>query len=339
MVTIKEIAEMLGVSTATVSNVIHGKTRKVSHYNIERIEKALKETNYVSRMDRNALHNSSPLIIGVVVHTTKNYENTFLSDTFYSHLIGVLEAEIRKAGYYMMLYASNDIEEIYHMVITWNIAGLIAITFTQVEYNKLAALVQRPVVAIDLYKKKNDNCYNIGTQDEQGGYLMTNYLKDCGYVHILVVGNRDVGVDYIRWQGYQKAMKEGNCRLKVYPIIAVSDAENKREKQLMGLVDFIQKNQATALFFLSDKLAVESLNFFSGKGITVPGDVGVTGYDDSPLSSICNPRITTINQNVSAKAKKSIEMLISLQNGDKIDEKNLLLPIRLVIRDSTENFR
>lgn len=339
MVTIKEIAEKLGVSTATVSNVIHGKTRKVSQANIEKIEKVLKETNYVSRMDRNALQNSSPLMIGVVVHTTKNYENTFLSDPFYSHLIGVLEEEIRKAGYYMMLYASDDIEEIYHMVLTWNIAGLIAITFTQVEYDKLAVLVQRPVVAIDLYKKKDNNCYNIGTQDEQGGYVMTNYLKDCGYTNILVVGNRDVGIDYIRWQGHEKAMKEGACPLKVYPLTAVSDDENKRKKQLKELADFSQRNRGTALFFLADKLAVEGLNFFLGKRLLVPADVGVAGYDDTPLSSICSPRITTINQNVAAKAKKAIEMLFRLLSGDEIEEKELLLPVRLVIRDSTENIR
>lgn len=338
MVTIKEIAEMLGVSTATVSNVIHGKTKKVSKKNIERIEKVLKETKYVNRMDKNALINEKPLIIGVVIHTCKSYENTFLSDPFYGQLVGVLEKEIRKAGYYMMLYASESTEEIYQMVMTWNIAGLVAVTFTHTEYNKLAALIKRPIVAVDLYNILDHNYYNVGTQDKQGGFLMTKYLLDLGYSDILVIGNRNVGVDYTRWQGYEEALKKAEgSRFKAYPLIAASDVYEKRRKQFEELAGFAARNKRTALFFLADILAVEGINFFAEKGIIVPDDVGIAGYDDSQYSSITHPKLTTINQDITIKAKKTCEMLLDLLNGREIEKHNLLLPVRLVIRNSTKN--
>lgn len=338
MATIKEIADMLGVSTATVSNVINGKTKKVSKKNIERIEKVLKETKYVKRMDKNALINEKPLIIGVVIHTCKSYENTFLSDPFYGQLVGVLEREIRKAGYYMMLYASESIEEIYQMVMTWNIAGLVAITFTHTEYNKLAALIKRPIVAVDLYNILDDNFYNVGTQDKQGGYLMTKYLLDLGYSDILVIGNRNVGVDYTRWQGYEEAIKKAEgSRLKAYPMIIASDVYEKRQKQLEELAEFADKNKRTALFFLADILAVEGINYLGRKGVKVPDDIGIAGYDDNQYSSISHPKLTTINQDITRKAKKTFEMLLDLLNEKETGTHNLLLPVRLVIRNSVKD--
>ena len=338
MATIKEIADMLGVSTATVSNVINGKTKKVSKKNIERIEKVLKETKYVKRMDKNALINGKPLIIGVVIHTCKSYENTLLSDPFYGQLVGVLEREIRKAGYYMMLYASESIEEIYQMVMTWNIAGLVAITFTHTEYNKLAALIKRPIVAVDLYNILDDNFYNVGTQDKQGGYLMTKYLLDLGYSDILVIGNRNVGVDYTRWQGYEEAIKKAEgSRLKAYPMIIASDVYEKRQKQLEELAEFADKNKRTALFFLADILAVEGINYLGRKGVKAPDDIGIAGYDDNQYSSISHPKLTTINQDITRKAKKTFEMLLDLLNEKETGTHNLLLPVRLVIRNSVKD--
>lgn len=336
MITIREIAQAAGVSTATVSNVIHGKTKKVSKENIEKIEKLLKESGYVSRGDRHALHEKSPCLIGVVVHTTKSYENTFLSDPFYGHLVGVLEEEIRRSGYYMMLYASDDIEEIYQMVLMWNISGLIAITFTHTEYEKLAALVQKPVVAVDLYKKTGRDCYNIGTQDEQGGYRMTRYLLDCGYTDILVAGNRSVGVDFVRWQGYKTALEQDHRHLKVYPITVLSDIQDKRTGQLAELLRHIKKSNDTALFFLADSLAVEGISYFIQHGISIPEDVGIAGYDDTSYAGNYYPKITTVNQNITEKAENAVQMLIKLLRGEEPGERELLLPVRLVVRDSTK---
>lgn len=82
MTTIKEIAEMAGVSMTTVYNVLHGNVKKVSKENMEKIQKLLDEYHYVPKMGLSALKNNSSKIIGVVIHTSRYYENSVISDTF-----------------------------------------------------------------------------------------------------------------------------------------------------------------------------------------------------------------------------------------------------------------
>ena len=104
MVTIKDIANITGVSPTTVANVIHGRTNKVSKENVERIQKALKENHYVPKLAQETMTRGKTRLIGVVIHTTKVYEDTTIADPFYGTIVGIIERELRKAGYYMLLY-------------------------------------------------------------------------------------------------------------------------------------------------------------------------------------------------------------------------------------------
>jgi LacI family transcriptional regulator len=88
MVTIKQIAERAGVSTATVSNVLHGKTKRVSAANVEKIRKLIKEMGYVERMGLRVLHNERSRLIAVIVNYHKEFEETVLSDPFYGRAVG-----------------------------------------------------------------------------------------------------------------------------------------------------------------------------------------------------------------------------------------------------------
>ena len=104
---------MMNVSPTTVANVIHGRTSKVSKENVERIQQALKDHNYVPKMGLEALTKGKTRLIIVVIHTTKRYTQTTVGDPFYSQTIGVLEEEIRRAGYYMMLYIDRNLDNIF----------------------------------------------------------------------------------------------------------------------------------------------------------------------------------------------------------------------------------
>ena len=101
MTTIKDIAERAGVSTATVSNVIHGNTKKVSPATIELIENLIKEMGYVQKMGLSVLNNSSSKMVAVVIHTHKKYEDAVISDPFYDHRL-----YRRKAASAGLLYAA-----------------------------------------------------------------------------------------------------------------------------------------------------------------------------------------------------------------------------------------
>lgn len=310
MTTIKEIAEMAGVSMTTVYNVLHGNVKKVSKENMEKIQKLLDEYHYVPKMGLSALKNNSSKIIGVVIHTSRYYENSVISDTFYSHIIGAMEEALRKEGYYMMLYAAESLEDIFHMALAWNVDGLIAITFKYQNYIKLKTLANKPIVAIDLIDKEQSDYVNVGLQDENGGYIMTKYLLERGYDNIYVCARKNIGVDQERWLGYRRAWKESGRDYLTNDFISLHDTEQKRNQDYQMMTKYVGKK--TALFFLADIFAVEAIHYFQEQGIRIPDDLGVAGFDGNIFGKYCYPRLTTVYQDVTEKGRTAVKLMIDL---------------------------
>lgn len=332
MITIKEIAKLAGFSTTTVLNVIHGNTNKVSQENIDKINKIIKEKNYIQRMGLSALTNKHSHIIVVVIFIRKYYKNTILSDPFYAQIVGNLEQNIRKNGNYMMLYTSDKLDDISKMAVAWNVDGIIAISFTYENYQKIYSLTEKPIVTIDMHNPNKTNSVNIGIDDEDGGYQMTKFLIENNFTKILVLGNSDVGVDHNRFVGYQRAMNELNIPIEEESfIIADYETEEGREK-LKDLLSYT--NKGYALFFLSDLLASEAIQFLIKNNVSIPGDISIAGFDDNLYSKLIIPKITSVHQDIGFKAKVAIDTLLKLINNQELDECNIILPIYLKIRDS-----
>lgn len=336
MITVKEIADKAGVSMTTVYNVLHGNVKKVSKANMEKIQALLEEHHYVQKMGLGALKNSSSKIIGVVIHTSRHYENTVISDMFYSNVIGVMEETMRKAGYYMMLYSAEDLEDIFHMALAWNVDGLVAITFRYQNYIKLRTLVNKPIVAIDLIEKEEKDYVNVGLKDEEGGYLMTKYLLECGYQDIRVCARKNVGVDHERWLGYQKALKEAGITWKSNDFIALSEHEEERNENYRMMMKFV--NKRTALFFLSDVFAVEAMHYFQSHGVVIPDELGIAGFDDSLLAKYSYPRLTTVHQNVGDKGRKAVSLMIDMIEGRINAGVDVSQPVTLIKGSSVKNY-
>ncbi len=125
MITIKEMADMLGLSTTTVSNVIHGKTKEVSEATVERVRRVLQEYDYVPNISARNLASNQSKIIGVaILNSRKGYVN-YLKDAFISELLGSIERELKERGYYLMMCFSSDTRELIQRVSAWNADGLI----------------------------------------------------------------------------------------------------------------------------------------------------------------------------------------------------------------------
>ena len=90
-----------------------------------------------------------------------------------------------------------------------------------------------------------------------------------------------------------------------------------------------------ALFFASDFYALEAIHFLQDKGVDIPGDVSVAGFDDSPYAEICRPEITTVRQNIMKKGQEAVKRLTSLIQGEEFRGQERL-PVEVVIRDSVK---
>lgn len=336
MTTIKKIAELAGVSTTTVSNVIHGKTKKVSPATIQKIERLIKEEGYVQKMGLRVLNQGNSQLIAVVINYHKEFQDSILGDPFYGRIIGFIEEIVRARGYYLMVYSAKDIEEIFRVVMGWNIDGVIAISFSRRNCEKIYELIQKPIVSIDAYGELEPgevgHVVNVGLDDQSGGYLMTKYLLEKGYQHIKVCAGRDNGVDHLRYVGAQIAMDEfAKPKQQKMQFVALGMNAEKRKENYQWMLK--RRQPGTALFFLSDLYALEAISLYSDQGIRIPQDIGVAGFDDISYARVSVPKLTTIKQDVRGKAEKAMEVLMEeIEEGEKWKNKKTELQIRLPIR-------
>ena len=119
-VRISDIAEELGLSTATVSNVLHGKTKKVSDETVKRVQAVLEERRYIPSMAGILLAQNSSKIIGIVINDHEKYEGHTLEDVFIASSLNYLSTEIARNGMFMMVKKITDIEEIIKFASMWN---------------------------------------------------------------------------------------------------------------------------------------------------------------------------------------------------------------------------
>ncbi|MGN0424183.1 MAG: LacI family DNA-binding transcriptional regulator [Acetatifactor sp.] len=338
MSTIKEIAERAGVSTATVSNVIHGNTKKVSPSTIELIEKLIQEMGYVPKMGLSVLNNGSSKMIAVVIHTHKQYEDAVISDPFYGAIIGFIEEKLRVLGYYMLLYSTDDVNEVFRTVMAWNIDGIIALSFSRNDCNKIWFLTHKPLISIDSYGISHDdtNVTNIGLDDSTGGALMVKYILECGYKNILVCATNDYGVDQARWLGAKDAFEKntGKNEDKVIRLINIGNSITKRESVYQQLIRQVPFSKRTAAFFLSDYYAIEAISYLSGKGIRIPTDLGIAGFDDITYAHLTVPKLTTIQQSMERKAELAVSELMQAIHEPVYLGKEVILDVSLIARDS-----
>lgn len=336
MITIKEIAEMLQLSTTTVSNVINGKSSEVSPKTAEKVQKLLDELDYVPNINAKNLAQNHSRLIGIVLKGRKDKYDNIFADPFHSELLGSLEKAIRQNGYFMMLYTSEDINEIVHNVVGWNTEGLILIGMLHDDYVKIKSRYKRPIVLIDSYTPKNIARYvNIGLQDEEGGYLITKHLLEHGHRKIAFLADNMEGVDYVRYSGHQRAFQEFGLEADLDDLIVIRPGKYERMNSINEICDVAHKY--TAFVCCSDYYAATLMIFLRNKGIRIPEDLSITGFDDNTYAKVVNPPLTTIHQDIAERGTIAVEYLVKMLNGWKAKTTNISCPVELVVRDSVRD--
>ncbi|MGN0240180.1 MAG: LacI family DNA-binding transcriptional regulator [Candidatus Weimeria sp.] len=343
MITIKEIASALGVSTTTVSNVIHGKTREVSPQTVQKVKDYLREVHYVPNINARNLAQNRSKIIGVVLMLYAYNDVNIFKDPFVSELIGALESSISDAGYFMMLYISDDADQVINYISTWNVDGIVLFAINDEAGLKVSRHYKKPIVFIDSYvenerKRRNAKApfVNIAINDEEAVYEAVRYLVSRGHKKIAFLSRNMMGTDKLRYKGYLRAMEDEGLKAGDNDaIVARSNDYDESGAVYDGLVD--QVSRYTAVFCCSDTSAVHLINALEKKGISVPGDVSVIGFDDNAAAALSRPALTTVRQDIGLKGKKAVESLLSMIDGTVPTTQNIVLYTQLIERDSVRD--
>jgi len=332
MTTIKDIALAVGVSCTTVSNVIHGRAGRVSADTIMRINDTIDELGYVPNMSARSLVSSSSKVIGVISHLTSHKNGSIVEDPFHSAFIGSIERTLSNNGYYLMLRTVETTAELLAFLRNWNVDGLFLTGVFQDDFFQALSELSIPIVLIDSYVSHSNMC-NVGLEDYKGGYTATRYLIDHGHKNIAFASPtiRERGVVNERFLGYKNALSEASIpfreelvfeqELDVATTIALGCKLAKRE-------------DITAVFATADILAAGIMAGIQQSGKNVPKDISVIGFDDINLCQLTSPKLTTIHQDASLKGTLAVNFLMDQLENNPIDNREVILPINLVERNS-----
>ena len=334
IMTIKQIAEALNVSAATVSNVIHGHLEKMSPETAQMIRKKIEEYQYIPNMGARMLAKGASNIIGVVTNYPNLKEKYALQDPFVSEMIGGLDNAIQSAGYYMMLHAAQNLNEICHIAGMWNTDGLIVLGLQADQCGELVQKVNKPIVFVDCYFHENEHYNNVGLDDRGGMCLLTRYAIAAGHRSILFIGDqpRPIGVDDYRLRGHQDALEEAGIEWNEDNYFCLPKEHGRRIQSFEELAAKIGKY--TLFMFPSDYYAVDAMDWFMDHGYRIPDDISITGFDDNILSQVIRPRLTTVHQDVSQKAENAVKVLIGIISGTSEGPQEIVLKPRLRLGDS-----
>lgn len=337
-VTIKDIADEIGVSTATVSNVIHGKTRKISDRTVAKVQEKLQESGYIPNMAAVLLAQNSSKIVCVVVSDHERYEGRMLEDPFVSRMLNTISKELNRCGYFMMIREEREIQKIVEYASMWNMAGLILMGYCAVDYENLRAKMHIPFVVVDSYERNVKSYIDIGIDNIDGGYQAGRYLIGKGHRKILYFADNKEDCDLFRYEGLKKAKAEERIHDEWDDYYLVNIKKDKRFLDYEKMLCYIQKKQITAVFAASDLYALEWMSFLQKKGMRIPRDISVVGFDDIPLASLVYPGLSTVSQDIDTRAKMAVEMLHGLVEGREIGGSRLL-KAKLIVRESVADIR
>ncbi len=330
MTTIKDIAKITGVSCTTVSNVIHGKAGRVSAETIEKIEKAIEELSYVPNMTARSLVSNSSNVIGMINHIVT--PSNIMEDPFQSYFTGAIEQTLRENGYYLMLRTVETSEELLAFLRNWKVDGLFFTGIFKDQFFDVLSTLTIPIVLIDSYVHHPNFC-NVGLDDFKGSYTATKHLISHGHRRIAFASPsiRDGGVLQERFYGYKAALVESAIPFDNHLVLEhemdIASCINLSH-ELMKIPD------VTGLVVTADIMAAGIISGLRQKGVHVPDDISVVGFDDISLCRMITPTLTTIHQDIHLKGKLAVDFMLQRLEGKVPEKSEIILPTYLVERES-----
>lgn len=333
-VTMQDIANETGLSSAAVSYVLNGK-EGVSEQRRKLVMDAVKKLGYVSNYAARSLAMNSSKLIGVCSPQTEQENRLMFDNPFYSELMNNIEYECRLKGYHVII-SGNDVDESYmNLAQKRSLDGIIIIGSYSQEFYEEFQNSNFPVVLVDTYFDSDEFC-NVRINDELGGYIATKHLLEHGHKNIAFVSGTitDCGVTQRRFEGYKRALGEFGIEYRsdyVYPGNVSFESGREQAKKIIT-----ENKDITAIMCTADVIAVGVSKQLSDMGIEIPDDISIIGFDNLKISKYTSPSITTVSQNIEEKGKVAVEMILSQIESDKIIGKTVVLPVEIVERKSVK---
>lgn len=327
---IEDVARRAGVSIATVSRSLRG-LPEVAVHTRDRVLAAARELDYVASPFAARLASGRTATIGVVV--------PFVDRWFFAAVLGAVEAELGRAGYDLLLYNLNDAAGRTRffelMPVRKRVDGLlvVSLSLTAVELDALRALN----VPIGIIGANVGGFFSCQIDDVGGATLAVQHLIELGHSRIgLIGGDTDDPMRFTpplyRRNGYLAALDAAGIAvdpaLEVLGYFTIDGGEAAMTALLAG------PSRPTAVFAESDEMAFGAIKTIRKRGLRIPQDVAVIGFDDHDAAELLD--LSTVRQPVHAEGATVARALLAAAGGAATPEPAVELPLELVVRGSTD---
>lgn len=333
MATIKDVAKLAGVSSTTVSHVIN-KTRFVAEDTSKAVWDAIQQLNYSPSAVARSLKVNTTKSIGMIITTSEA--------PYFAEIVLAVEEHCYQQGYSLFLCnTQNEPEKIQNhldMLIKKRVDGVLVMCS---EYTRdsleLFNGTNIPMVVMD-WGKADDHSDRILDNSFEGGYLATQHLIENGHKDIgVIAGHLSKTLSKERYEGFLKAMHKANLPVR-QEWIYEGDFEPESGFEQMNNLLRLEK-LPTAIFCFSDTIALGAISALSEKGLSVPSDMSIIGYDNIHSSRFYSPPLTTIHQSKSRLGVKVLNILLERIKIDKTQYQPQTIEFHpeLVLRRSVRN--
>lgn len=339
--TSQEIADLCGVSRATVSRVINNNPN-VKEETRKKVLSVIKENNYVPIESARRLAGVESKIIGLFIMdiNVSNSTTRVSKSSYFSHIANLIIDKANNNGYKVLvsiITSEQQLNEAKNLFMNGTIAsGIFVGAFNDSsQFNEFVEL-DYPLIIID-YKADDlnslpDNLQLINLDNKLGGYKATEYLISRGHQDIAhITGDIRKFSGQARLEGYKKALKDSGL---AYNEDLIRYGEFQEENGYSLTKDLLAKKKITAIFAANDGMAIGSIKAIREKELRVPEDISVIGFDNIDMASFMSPELTTIDVSLEEIAKNSIQSLIYYFKNDKFNKKEIIIPTSLISRES-----
>ena len=333
-VTIKDLSNKLGVSRSTVSKALNNRG-DVSSQTKERVTQAARELGYQPSAAARNLRRQRTNKIGLVV----TYPIHRVSD-FLSELIPGMATVAEEAQYNLILYASmvGRVERIKSLCRSREVDGVIIAWPPRLSETVALSqlLTDEDMPHIFLPRRVPHSAVSYVAADHvQGARLLTQ--------HLIALGHRRIGFERLpevyetdddRHAGYVQALREADIPYDAALVVSANSQDANYERRSFDA--FLALDEApTAILFFTDPLAIRALSHAKARGIRVPQDLSLAGYDGILSSGVTEPALTTVRQSTAEMGVLAVESLLELITGGGAESQQHILPVELIVRQST----
>ncbi|MEG1711349.1 MAG: LacI family DNA-binding transcriptional regulator [Clostridia bacterium] len=337
-ITIKDVALAANVSMTTVSLVLNGKNNSLPVSTCERVQKAVRVLDYQPNHAARTLVTNETKTIGIIIPDIAN--------AFFAETVSYIQTELSKCGYDIFLCNSgeqkiNDLKYI-KLLSSRNVDGLI-ITFSseslqEENYKELETVMENtgvPIILLDRYF--NGDADKVMIDNTAGGYVVTKYLISKGHRNIgCITGPLNLNSSRNRLKGYTRALTDFNIEYNEDYII---NGKYDLESGIKGAKKLLEKN-ITAIFAFNDLQAYGVMKVAKEKGLKIPEDISLIGFDDIFYSALLETPLTTVRQPIKEMADTVCKLLIKrINTNSENDYEEIRMKANLIERDSVADLK